>query len=206
MRNFLECEHFSGTNWTLYLQLIAVEMVIAFECLDDEVIDREPNRAAPVGVAAEEVAGAFAGHVIHAMFLMPGDENVGLVAVDARDRAQSVGRKKFILIEHVAQGMHEPGGSAQRACGGRNASTATAVLTASNAATVALVVIIVSSLLDLVLPGKPVFYRVRVARNSPSRIHVLPSVSKASPSQRNESGVISVKVQRVGVPLGRVPI
>ena len=79
-------------------------------------------------------------------------------------------------------------------------------LTASNAATVALVVIIVSSLLDLVLPGKPVLYRVRVARNSPSRIHVLPSVSKASPSQWNESGVISVKVQRVGVPSGRVPI
>jgi hypothetical protein len=59
---------------------------------------------------------------------------------------------------------------------------------------------------DATWPGKPVLYRVRVARNSPSRIHVLPSVSKASPSQRNESGAISVKVQRVGVPLGRVPI
>jgi hypothetical protein len=54
--------------------------------------------------------------------------------------------------------------------------------------------------------GKPSLYRVRVARNSPSRIHVLPSVSKASPSQWNESGVISVNVQRVGVPSGRVPI
>jgi hypothetical protein len=78
-------------------------------------------------------------------------------------------------------------------------------LTASNAATVALVVVIVSSSLEFVLAG-PRLYRVRVARNSPSRIHVLPSVSKASPSQWNESGVIAVKVQRAGVPLGRVPI
>jgi hypothetical protein len=42
------------------------------------------------------------------MFLVPGDEDVGLVAMDARDRAQSVGREKFVLIEHVAQGTHEP--------------------------------------------------------------------------------------------------
>ena len=91
LRNFLECKHFLRTYWTLYFQLIAVEMVVAFECLDDQVIDREPNRAAPVRVAPEEVAGAFAGHVIHPMFLVPGDEDVGLVAMDARDRAQTVG-------------------------------------------------------------------------------------------------------------------
>ena len=53
--NFLQREHFSRTYWTLYLQLIAVEMVVAFECLDDQVIDRELDRAAPVGVATEEV-------------------------------------------------------------------------------------------------------------------------------------------------------
>ena len=42
------------------------------------------------------------------MLLVPGDEDVGLVAMDARDRAQSVRGVKFVLIEHVAQGTHEP--------------------------------------------------------------------------------------------------
>ena len=46
VRNFLECKHFPRTYWTLYFQLIAVEMVVAFECFDDEVIDWEPDRAA----------------------------------------------------------------------------------------------------------------------------------------------------------------
>ena len=108
LRDFLECEHFSRTYWTLYFQLIAIEMVVAFERFDEQVIDRKPDRAAPVRVAAEKVAGAFAGHVIHAMFLVPRSEDVGFVAMDARDRAQSVGREKFVFIEHVAQQAHEP--------------------------------------------------------------------------------------------------
>src|SRR5207253_5365066 len=35
-------------------QRVAVEVVIALERLDHEVVDREPDRPAPVGVAAEE--------------------------------------------------------------------------------------------------------------------------------------------------------
>ena len=55
LRNFVEREHFSRTYRTLYFQLIAVEMVVALECFPDEVIDRELDRAGPVGVATEEV-------------------------------------------------------------------------------------------------------------------------------------------------------
>jgi hypothetical protein len=55
--------------------------------------------------------------------------------------------------------------------------------------------------------GRPLLrhQRNRRARNSPSSFHVWPSGSSASPSHRNESGVISVKVHRVGVPFGRAP-
>src|SRR5215813_3123248 len=48
--------------------------------------------------------------------------------------------------------------------------------------------------------------RNRVARNSPSNFHVFPSGSRDSPVQWNESGVISVKHQRIGLPLEFVPI
>jgi hypothetical protein len=43
------------------------------------------------------------GLVSIAMLLVPGDEDAGLVAMDARDRAQSVKGEKSVLIEHVAR-------------------------------------------------------------------------------------------------------
>ncbi len=102
VRELLQRQHFSGTDRALHLQLVAVEMVVAFKGFDDQVVDREPDRAAPVGVAAEKVAIAFAGNIIDTMFLVPGDEDVGLIAMDTRDRAQSVGREKLVFVEHVA--------------------------------------------------------------------------------------------------------
>ena len=49
-------------------------------------------------------------------------------------------------------------------------------------------------------------YLRRRARNSPSIFQVLPSGSSASPTQRNKSGEISVKPQRIGVLSKRAPI
>jgi hypothetical protein len=49
-------------------------------------------------------------------------------------------------------------------------------------------------------------FRIRRARNSPSSVQVWPSGGNASPNQWNESAVISVKVHRVAVPSGRVPV
>lgn len=46
---------------------------------------------------------------------------------------------------------------------------------------------------------------VRRALNSPSNTQLRPSGFSDSPVHRNESGVISVNIHRVGVPSGRVP-
>ena len=43
-------------------------------------------------------------------------------------------------------------------------------------------------------------YLIRLARNSASSFQVLPSGCSDSPIQWNESGVISLKIQRIGVP------
>src|SRR5262249_3965172 len=48
-------------------------------------------------------------------------------------------------------------------------------------------------------------YFIFVARNSPSSVQVLPSVSNTSPVHRKLSRVISVKIHRIGVPLACVP-
>src|SRR6202158_3197992 len=49
-------------------------------------------------------------------------------------------------------------------------------------------------------------FLIRFARNSPSSFQVFPSGCSASPSQWNESEVISVKRQRIGVLSAWVPI
>src|SRR5438477_12771868 len=46
--DLLERHHVSGAGWTLNFERFAVEEVITLERFDDEKIDREPNRSAPV--------------------------------------------------------------------------------------------------------------------------------------------------------------
>jgi len=53
--------------------------------------------------------------------------------------------------------------------------------------------------------GIATVYHIRLARNSLSSFHVSPSGCSDSPVQWNEFGVISVNIQRVGVPSDRAP-
>src|SRR4051812_24091997 len=65
-------------------QLVAVEVVVALERLDDEVVDGQPHRAAPVRVAAEQRRARLAGGVVHAQLLPAGVEPVRLARVHLR--------------------------------------------------------------------------------------------------------------------------
>lgn len=47
---------FAGSGGQFDREGIAVEVVVAFECFDEQVVDWEPNRTAPIGVPAEEGA------------------------------------------------------------------------------------------------------------------------------------------------------
>src|SRR2546428_13801993 len=51
-------------------QTVTVEVVIALQRLDQQVVQREPDRPAPVGVAAEKTGAGFPGHVIATEFLV----------------------------------------------------------------------------------------------------------------------------------------
>ena len=64
--DFVEVHIAAGTCWAFDLEVIAVEIMIALERFDNRVVDGEPNRAAPVGIATERVSRGFAGIVIDA--------------------------------------------------------------------------------------------------------------------------------------------
>ena len=79
----------------LDLKLVAVEVVVALQRLDQQKVDREPDRPAPVGVAAEQAGVRFAGHVVHPIRL-------------AHD------------VETDRDGRGEPGDTERMPCGERN--------------------------------------------------------------------------------------
>ncbi len=53
-RDLLEVHQPAGAGGAFDLEAVAVEMVVAFERRDEVVVRREPDRAALVGIAAEE--------------------------------------------------------------------------------------------------------------------------------------------------------
>src|SRR5437867_8577163 len=59
--NLVQCQPYSGTGGTLDFEMVAVEVVIALQRLDQEVIGWKPDRPAPVRVAAEKRGVRFPG-------------------------------------------------------------------------------------------------------------------------------------------------
>src|SRR5262249_4092697 len=53
-RHFSEIHQLAGTGWKFDTKIITVKVVIAFESLDQKIVQRKPNWAAPVRVAAEK--------------------------------------------------------------------------------------------------------------------------------------------------------
>src|SRR5271168_3141806 len=78
-------------------------MVITLERLAQQRVDREPDRSPPVRVAAEQPGVRFRRDVLDPIFLAGAVEYIRMLAVDARERTDPIGRKELILIEQVAQ-------------------------------------------------------------------------------------------------------
>src|SRR5207247_3653177 len=62
-RYLLERGHISGTRGAFHSERLAVKQVVTFKRFDDQKVDREPNRAAPVRVATEERTGCLTRNV-----------------------------------------------------------------------------------------------------------------------------------------------
>ena len=82
-------------------------MVVAFERLKEQEVDREPDRSAPVGVAAKESGRGFSRLIIDAILATAGVKDRGMLLVEFRNRSQTVRRKELIFIEHISQNTFE---------------------------------------------------------------------------------------------------
>ena len=128
LRHLLQGEQPARSDRAFDLELVAVEVVVALQRLEQEVVDREPHRPAPVGVPAEETAVPFRRDVVHAMGHALHVDLVRVVVVHSRDRADAVRREKLGFIQQIPQHPLQPlAGREWRAAGagrGRRPSAA----------------------------------------------------------------------------------
>ena len=80
----------------------------ALERLDEQIIDREPDRPAPVRVAAEDVGLRLPRLVANCVLLAVDDQCEGVIQMHARERAHAVRREKLVLVEHIPQHADQP--------------------------------------------------------------------------------------------------
>ena len=90
-----------------HLQRVAVEVVKLLERLDQEIVHGEPDRPAPVRVAAEETARRLGGLVVDAVIDAVRCEHVRMVPVIARQRAHAVRRQELVLVQHEAENARQ---------------------------------------------------------------------------------------------------
>src|SRR5260370_41494085 len=82
-------------------------MIVALQRLDEQIIDRQPNRAAPVGVAAEKPGPGFPGRVFDAVLIAAGRKYIRVGQVKFGKRADAEGREEFVLVKQVSQQADE---------------------------------------------------------------------------------------------------
>ena len=88
---------------------VAVVGVVFAEGFDEEEVDRHPDRAAPVGVAAEEAGVGLARGVVDAVGVAVDFQLEGLVEVAEGEGAEAEGAEEFVFVEDGGKKAFEAG-------------------------------------------------------------------------------------------------
>src|SRR5579883_953511 len=115
----------AGAGGEFYLEAVSQIVMEFLQGFDQQEVHREPDRAAPVGIASEQPGRRFAGFVVDAVVHAVDREHVGMLAVIAGEGADAVGREELVLVEHVFQDaaqlvLIDDGKQAAQAAAGRH--------------------------------------------------------------------------------------
>ena len=82
--------------------------MVPFERFDDEVVDREPDRAAPVRVAAEHPTVTLARDIADFVMLATVVESEGFLLVNPAKRTNAKTAEKLVFINEAFKTAPEP--------------------------------------------------------------------------------------------------
>ena len=83
--DLMKVHHAPRSGGAFDLEAVSVEMVVAFEGLEDEEVYREPDRPTPVRVAAEEASSGFARVIIDAVLDSTSVDDIWIILVKLRN-------------------------------------------------------------------------------------------------------------------------
>src|SRR5579863_534676 len=90
---------FAGAGGKFDGEFVAQIIMESLQRFDQQIVDGEPDRSAPVGIASEQAGLRFGGFVSDAICLSVNLKLVRMVLVKFRDRADAVRGKKLGLIQ-----------------------------------------------------------------------------------------------------------
>src|SRR5262252_5020787 len=90
-----------GAGRELDPERVAIIQIKVQKCPYDHHVHWEPNRTAPVGVAAEHRTIRFAGQIADSIFVAMYLENVRMINVIARQGPNPVRAEEFIFVEQL---------------------------------------------------------------------------------------------------------
>src|SRR4029453_17894715 len=83
--DLMKVHHAPRSGGAFDLERVSIEMVVAFEGLEDEEVYREPDRPTPVRVAPEEASSGFAGGIVEGAFASTGVDDIRIILVKLRN-------------------------------------------------------------------------------------------------------------------------
>src|SRR5712664_2622830 len=93
----------AGMRGALNFEIFPEVVVKFLERFHKQIVDRKPNRPAPVRISAEQARRGFGRLVIDAVRISVHVNFVRMVLMEARKGAHAVRRKEFRFIQHAAE-------------------------------------------------------------------------------------------------------
>ena len=91
-----------------HLILVAENVVELLGRLDQEIVDRESDRSAPIRISPEQACTGFRWVVGHTMLMSQDQDHIVMIFVIVREGADAVGRQEFPFVQHITQHGFQP--------------------------------------------------------------------------------------------------
>src|SRR5437762_904430 len=85
------------------LEVFAVVVVKFLQGFDEQIVHWKPNRATPIGIAAEQASGGLRGLVGDAADMVIDLDFIGMIEMKPGQSANTVRREEFVFVEHTGQ-------------------------------------------------------------------------------------------------------